>query len=56
MNSLVDVVKFFSNNVFEDLQAAAETVEPIRFCRWMPYGTSIPSGIRCVSTLLLSVL
>ncbi|KAF7976444.1 hypothetical protein HWV62_6681 [Athelia sp. TMB] len=28
-NSLVDVVKFFSDHVFEDLQAAAGTVEPI---------------------------
>ncbi|KAF9036301.1 CAS/CSE protein [Panaeolus papilionaceus] len=28
-NSLVDVVKFFSDHVFEDLQAAAGTVHPI---------------------------
>lgn len=28
-NSLVDVVKFFSDHVFADLQAAAGAVEPI---------------------------
>jgi exportin-2 (importin alpha re-exporter) len=29
INALVDVVKFFSDNVFEDLQAASGTVHPI---------------------------
>jgi hypothetical protein len=28
-NALVDVVKFFSDNVFEDLQAASGSVHPI---------------------------
>jgi exportin-2 (importin alpha re-exporter) len=29
MNNLVDVVQFFSDHVFEDLQADASTVHPI---------------------------
>lgn len=29
MNNLVDVVQFFSDHVFEDLQAEADSVHPI---------------------------
>ncbi len=42
-NDLVDIVDFFSNNVFADLQQSADD-SPSRSCRWMPSSTFTPSA------------
>lgn len=54
-NQLVDVVKFFSDHVFEDLQAEAGSVQPILQVDAIRYLYTFRNQVRLLPTVIMLV-